>query len=290
MALEQMNETQIRDELRKAQAHEIVGKTRSLARKVAEIMSAVSYVPKAGHNDHFNYNFAQEGDVLAQVRPEMAKRNLAMLPNVTAHNVRTVQGKNGMLYVTDLVVVFTLMDGDSGEERTVTVIGQGEDNHDKGANKALTAATKYALLKLFLIPTGADPDADAPQEEVPRAPSGQTRPAPQSERRSPVAAPRTDSGRAVNYSGNLPTMFPNFGGLKGKPIRGAPAKDLEYYSNAARRSLKDPSKARFHDKERANLAAYEAELARRTGRETGDSPNPTGYDEPPPPGDEDAPF
>jgi hypothetical protein len=42
------------------------------------------------------------------------------------------------------------------------------------------------------------------------------------------------------------------------PIRGASAQDLEFYATGARRTLADPGKARFHDKERALLAAIEA--------------------------------
>ncbi len=71
----------------------------------------------------------------------------------------------------------------------------------------------------------------------------------------PAAAP------ARNSAGG-PT-FPNFGSLKGQPISGASVKDLRFYAHAAVRSLGDPSKARFHDKERANLAAYNAEIVRQ---------------------------
>ncbi len=59
--------------------------------------------------------------------------------------------------------------------------------------------------------------------------------------------------------------FPNYGRSKGGPIEGASEGDLEYYANGARRSLADASKARFHDKERALLAAIEAELNRQRG-------------------------
>ena len=79
-------------------------------------------------------------------------------------------------------------------------------------------------------------------------------------------------------------VFPNYGRSKNKPIRGASEQDLEFYANGARRTLSDPGKARFHDKERALLAAIEAEQARQKGEGGG------GGDEPPPPGDEDAPF
>ncbi len=80
-------------------------------------------------------------------------------------------------------------------------------------------------------------------------------------------------------------VFPNYGRSKGMPIRGASMQDLEFYANGARRSLSDPGKARFHEKERALLALIEAEIARQGGgsAERDDA-------EPPPPGDEDAPF
>ncbi|HVE86250.1 MAG TPA: hypothetical protein VND93_25510 [Myxococcales bacterium] len=92
--------------------------------------------------------------------------------------------------------------------------------------------------------------------------------------------------RGGGSSGPLPTALPNYGRSKGAPIRGASQGDLEFYANGARRSLADPSKARFHDKERALLEAIDQELQRQRG---GGGGGPDG-EEPPPPGDEDAPF
>lgn len=259
-------------------------KTSSLARKVAEIMGAVSHVPKAGHNAHFNYDFAQEADVLLAVRGEMAKRSLALFPSVVAHNVREVVGKSGgALYVTTLRVEFTLVDGDSGEERAFAIIGEGEDNHDKGSNKALTAAEKYACLKLFMIPTGADPDGDAPAEEVPRQ-GGQSRPTqppPPQERRAPAPA-----RQPAPTSGPLPDSFPNFGSQKGKPLLTAQEKDLKWYAKVLRENVADPAKARFKDENAAYLKAIERALAGGAGENYG----PPDFDGPPPPGDDDAPF
>ncbi len=81
-------------------------------------------------------------------------------------------------------------------------------------------------------------------------------------------------------------VFPNYGRSKGAPIHGATEQDLEYYAAGAKRSLADPGKARFHDKERALLSAIDAELARQRGGDGGGG----GGEEPPPPSDEDAPF
>jgi len=105
-------------------------------------------------------------------------------------------------------------------------------------------------------------------------------------------APRGDSGGfSSGPTGPEPTNFPPYGRSKGLPIRGATMNDLEFYANGSRRSLADPAKERFHAKERAMLAAIEAEVARQRGGESGGSASDSGGPgEPPPPGDDDAPF
>ncbi|NVJ02577.1 hypothetical protein HV824_31285 [Myxococcus sp. AM009] len=99
-------------------------------------------------------------------------------------------------------------------------------------------------------------------------------------------------------------VFPNYGRSKGGPIVGASMGDLEFYANGARRSLNDPSKSRWHDKERQLLAAIEAEIARQRGGDAGGG-NDGGYgsqggygagggyggdDIPPPNDDDNIPF
>lgn len=107
-----------------------------------------------------------------------------------------------------------------------------------------------------------------------------------------AAAPPAQASGGYASSGPTgpePTNFPPYGRSKGMPIRGATMNDLEFYANGSRRSLGDPAKARFHDKERAMLAAIEAEIARqRGGGSAGDDAG--GSDGPPPHTDEDAPF
>ena len=97
---------------------------------------------------------------------------------------------------------------------------------------------------------------------------------------APAAAPARASGGGGGGGGG--EVFPNYGRSKGMPIRGASRQDLDFYKNGANRTLNDPGKARFHDKERQLLAAIEAEIARQGGGGGDD-------DGPPPPGDEDGP-
>jgi hypothetical protein len=95
------------------------------------------------------------------------------------------------------------------------------------------------------------------------------------------AARRASSGGGGGGGGGDVSVFPNYGRSKGGPIRGATMQDLEYYANGARRSLADPSKSRWHDRERALLASIEAEIERQRGGGGGDD------DGPPPPSDRD---
>lgn len=101
------------------------------------------------------------------------------------------------------------------------------------------------------------------------------------------AAPRASASASAS-SGPMPTIFPPYGRSKGLPIAGASRGDLEFYANGCKRTLNDPSKARFHDKERTLLAVIEAELARQGGGEAGDVDSGGGF-EPPPHGDHDMP-
>ena len=112
-----------------------------------------------------------------------------------------------------------------------------------------------------------------------------------------VADPAPARGsREAAPSGDRGLVFPPYGRSKGAPIAGASVQDLEYYIAGSRRSLDDPSKSRWHDKERTLLAAMEAELARqrgggsagRGGSDASDEP-PDGYDDSAPP-DDDIPF
>ncbi len=94
-----------------------------------------------------------------------------------------------------------------------------------------------------------------------------------------VSAVRGPTAVRASGGGEGGAIFPNYGRSKGGAIRGASLQDLEYYANGARRTLNDPGKARWHEKERGLLAAIEAEIARQQGGAS------DAREEPPPPGD-----
>lgn len=139
-----------------------------LAAKLAEVQLAVERVPKRGHNQHFNYDFATESDITAAIRKEMAQRGMMLVPDIVAVSYRETNTKSGIQTIARVDVKFTVMDGVTGESLTFGGTGEGADSGDKCVPKAITSALKYALLKLFLIPTGDDPEID----HKPKAPKG----------------------------------------------------------------------------------------------------------------------
>jgi ERF superfamily protein len=171
---------------------------RSLFRKLAEVMGEVERVKKSGRNEFHRYDYATEADIVAAVREGMSQRHLMLVPDVESCEVKDLERKNGRERLATLRVRFTLVDGDSGETHSFTVLGEGTDQGDKATYKAMTGATKYALLKLFLIPTGDDPEQDdAPPARAPQRQQQRPPPVPDEGRRE---AQRQQAARSASLA------------------------------------------------------------------------------------------
>jgi len=144
---------------------------RNLIQRAAAVMAVIEHVPKNGRNEFHKYDYATEADIVSAVRKEMAAQELMLIPSVEKIDWRTVKSARGDQQIATLTVRFTLTDG--REKQEFVVLGEGQDSGDKATYKAMTGALKYALLKLFLIPTGDDPEADddPPAKPAPKAPA-----------------------------------------------------------------------------------------------------------------------
>lgn len=139
----------------------------TLYQKLAKIMGEVSYIQKDQKIEYGStrYTAATERAVLNAIRPKLVENGLILIPvNGVVVPVQSAKGA----YVTSLSVDYRLVDTETGEHIDLWSTGQGHDSSDKGAGKAFTYATKYALLKLFLIETGDDPDITASDQNVDR--------------------------------------------------------------------------------------------------------------------------
>lgn len=140
----------------------------TLYAKIAEIMGELDRIPKSGYNKQFNYNYVTESDVVGSVRPLMAKHKLVMIPEIRRYKVEEFKGKYNSMQIGTIEIRWNVIDGESGEKVTFTMVGKGVDNLEKDIYKAITGNKKYALITLFMIDSGDDPErsdtpTDAPQ-------------------------------------------------------------------------------------------------------------------------------
>lgn len=108
------------------------------------------------------YKAVGSEQVLDAVRPMMNEHGLLLIPSVTGATVTTGATSSGTArYFTELEMMMTWHDVESGEELPVKWYGQGVDlAGEKGVGKANTYAEKYFFMKFFHVPTPKDdPDA-----------------------------------------------------------------------------------------------------------------------------------
>ncbi len=147
--------------------------TKSDVPKVYAAISAVMAhmagegIGKSRVNEQQRYKFRGIDDVHNALARVLSDNKLVMLPSVQsmAREERTTKS-GGALNYTILTVDFKLVSAEDGSHDTIRMVGEAMDSADKSANKAQSAALKYAALQVFMIPTEGDNDADATTHEV----------------------------------------------------------------------------------------------------------------------------
>lgn len=82
---------------------------------------------------------------------------------------------------------------ESGESKEIAGYGHGVDSQDKGAGKSTTYALKYALLYLFMVPTGKIDDADTTHSDTISAPKKESKQKPS------LSSNTEEFGKAVQW-------------------------------------------------------------------------------------------
>jgi hypothetical protein len=224
----------------------------SLASKMSEVSAECAYVQKTGRNDFHRYNYATAAAVLEKVNEALARRKIAVFPEFSILDQRTVPTKQGEAILATVKARLTLVDGETGETGAIEGIGSGADNGDKAVMKANTAAVKYAWMVALTIATGDDPEADTSIDAAtsePQRASGNI-----SKEPSPTTAPAPAANSSLTFK---------FGPAKDTPLRDMSIDHLAYYIAAAEKGLRDPSKAQWAAKTRQQLDALKAEWSTR---------------------------
>ena len=138
-------------------------------RAIVRVSAAISKtgIGKTRTNVAQNYKFRGIDDVYNELAPLLPANDLLVLPRVLNRTViERMSVQNKPLFYVAVEVEFDFVCATDGSQHTVKTFGEAMDSGDKGTNKAMSAAYKYAAVQVFCIPTEGDNDADAGTAEV----------------------------------------------------------------------------------------------------------------------------
>ncbi|OII60886.1 hypothetical protein BJP40_08470 [Streptomyces sp. CC53] len=131
---------------------------------IAAVMCDVMPVAKDKENQQQRYKFRGVDDAMSAMAGPMRAHGLFILPSIAAHRAERRGEKMTHVNITMRYHVY----GPAGDCLTAEVPGEASDFADKATNKAQSAALKYLLFTLFMIPVDGrsidDGDRDHPVE------------------------------------------------------------------------------------------------------------------------------
>lgn len=120
------------------------------------IRTKVGYVQK-DRNPKLVYSYVSESGLIKALRSAMIEEGVvSFVSNLSDVRDERYPNKETSMKNVSLTLVVTLYHISSGTKIEVHSRGEGFDSGDKSTGKATTNATKYALMKTFLLESGDD--------------------------------------------------------------------------------------------------------------------------------------
>ena len=187
---------------------------------IAKIMSEVGSVEKRGTNDFHKYKYASAADIAFALQKKVAEAGLI----ITQTESRIEPKFEDSVLMIEYTFSLSHVSGDTLPYLITKTGMSGLKNSkggidDKAVNKCSTAALKYFLLGLFLIPTGDYDDADGEEDKpagrpTPRGATATKSPEPEKPI-EPVSAPvNPETGTVSPHAIPVPMDKDN----KGNPV------------------------------------------------------------------------
>ena len=134
--------------------------------KLVLINKQITFISKDKTNQQQGFKYRGVDQVLNSLHALFAEHEVIIMPEIVAERREERINKNGTTLIwTILDYKFSFVAAD-GSQISSIVRGEGMDSGDKGCNKALSVALKYALFTMFTIPTEEFKDPDAETHEV----------------------------------------------------------------------------------------------------------------------------
>lgn len=156
-----------------------MSESKNIYQRVRQVMERVAYVQKdrtvtgAGEG----YKAVSHDMVTAVVRPHFLEAGVVIFPRVVAARMvdtgrKSKSGNPAMRYEGEFEVDFVNVD-EPKDRITVRLDAHADDYGDKAPGKALSYATKYAVLKILQLETGENDEGRLSPVDVPLSTSAE---------------------------------------------------------------------------------------------------------------------
>lgn len=109
----------------------------TIATKLAHVMGQVDGMP--------------EDELIPSIRSALAAQGVAVFPSLRKHTVETIVDERGKRHHARVVLELTFIDGETGDQHTITWVGAGVDLGEKSYVKAYQDAFRQAITHTFLV-------------------------------------------------------------------------------------------------------------------------------------------
>lgn len=139
----------------------------NIYQRINAVRKAIGYIQKdkAVSTGGGSYKAVTHDAVTGLIRQHLIEYGIIIVPDLVVGVFYTrEEGAKQRLYEASYVINF--INADNPDERvSMQISAHALDNGDKAPGKALSYATKYAILKLFSLETGEDEESRYQQEE-----------------------------------------------------------------------------------------------------------------------------
>ena len=148
-------------------------------------IAALGYVGADGRNANQGFAFRSIDGVVGATRPVLNAAGISLIPSFKSlEQIDYTRSDGKISHRAILEGTFTVR-GPAGDSFEFTTIGEAMDTEGRASNKAMSAATKNALIRLFQIGAGDDSDR-ADDAYHPPAPPQNARSQPQQQAQAPA--------------------------------------------------------------------------------------------------------
>lgn len=151
----------------------VTEKPKSLSQRLLAIMANLPYVQKkkAVSFGNTNYKAVAYEDLAAEVQPLLVKHGVLIVPSLRGLKIDMFESNGRQNMAAIVRMEFKVVNVDDPADFLVFVMpGVGYDTSDKAVGKATTYAEKDALRKLFVVPSGEEPEDDHIERTPAKAP------------------------------------------------------------------------------------------------------------------------